>query len=100
MPYTYLPTYYLLYGYNPSYTRLEGTPEPTLPNPPGALLRLPSFRSFFSLFAPSLPNNITVPNTPSTYSAASSSSTLTPTTLNRRICRAIARLNRQERREE
>ena len=64
-------------GYNPS--RTEGTPEPTLPDPPRAPLRLPSFRSFFSFFS-----NITILNIPSTYSAASSP-TLTPTTLNRRI---------------
>jgi hypothetical protein len=82
MPYTYLPTYHLIYRYNPFYTRLERTLEPTLPNP---LLRLPSFRGFFSLFARSLPSNITIPNTRSTRSTTSSSSTLTPTTLNRRI---------------
>ena len=81
--------------YDPS--RTEGTPEPTLPDPPGAPLRLPSFGSFFGLFAPSLPGNTTLPNTPSTRSAASSSSTPTP---NRRIRRAIARLDRRERREE
>ncbi|OCK95109.1 uncharacterized protein K441DRAFT_659127, partial [Cenococcum geophilum 1.58] len=67
--------------YDPS--GIEGTPEPTLPNPPGALLRLPSFRSFFSLFTPFLPSNITVLNTPFTRSAISSSSTLMPS---RRIC--------------
>ena len=60
--------------YDPS--GIEGTLEPTLPNPPRALLRLPSFRSFFSLFTPSLPSNITILNTPSTYSTTSSSSTL------------------------
>ena len=70
-------------GHDPSYT--EGTPELTLPDPPRALLRLPSFGNFFSLFAPFLLSNITVLNTPSTHSAASSSSTLTPTTLNCRI---------------
>ena len=69
--------------YNSSY--IEGALEPTLPNPLRALLRLPSFRSFFSLFTPSLPRNITILNTPSTRSTVSSSSTLTPTTLNRRI---------------
>jgi hypothetical protein len=79
-------------GYNSSC--IEGTLEPTLPNPFRALLRLPSFFSFFSLFTPSLPSNITVLNTPFTYSTASSSSTPTPTTSNRRICRAIACLNR------
>ena len=68
--------------YDPS--RIEGTLEPTLPNPPRALLRLPSFRSFFSLFTPSLPSNITILNTPSIRSTASSS-TLIPTILNRRI---------------
>ena len=52
---------------------------------PRALLRLPSFRSFFSLFTPSLPRNITILNTPSTRSTISSSSTLIPTTLNRYI---------------
>ena len=67
-------------GYDPS--RIKGTLEPTLLDPPGALLRLPSFRSFFSLFAPSLPSNTTVLNTPSTCSAASYSSTLIPTTPN------------------
>ena len=65
-------------GYDPSYT--EGTPESTLPNPPRALLHLPSFRSFFSFFS-----NITILNTPSAHSAASSP-TLTPTTLNHYIC--------------
>ena len=85
-------------GYNPS--RTEGTPEPILPDPPGAPLRLPSFGSFFGLFTPSLPSNITMPNTPSAYSAASSSSTLIPITLNCYIRRAIACLNRQERRKE
>jgi hypothetical protein len=81
MPYPYLPTYHLLYRYDPFYTRLEGTLEPTLPNPPRSLLRLSSFRSFFSLFTPSLPSNITILNTPSIHSTISSS-TLTPTTLN------------------
>ncbi|OCK94217.1 uncharacterized protein K441DRAFT_122822 [Cenococcum geophilum 1.58] len=71
--------------YNPSY--IKGTLEPTLPNPPRALLRLPSFRSFFSFFS-----NITILNTPSARSTASSP-TLTPTTPNRRICRAITHLN-------
>ncbi|OCK92094.1 uncharacterized protein K441DRAFT_727960 [Cenococcum geophilum 1.58] len=84
-------------GYDPS--RTEGTLEPTLPDPPGAPLRLPSFGSFFSLFTPFLPSNTTMPNTP-TRSATSSSSTPTPTTPNRRIHQAIARLNRRERREE
>ena len=85
MSYPYLPNYYLLYRYDPSYTRLEGTLEPTLPNPPRALLRLPSFRSFFSVFTSSLPSNITILNTLSTLSTVSSS-TLTPTTLNYRMC--------------
>ena len=85
-------------GYDPFCT--EGTLEPTLPNPPGAPLRLPSFRSFFSLFAPFLPGNTTVLNTPSTRFAVSRSFTPTPTTPNRRIRRAIACLNRRERREE
>ena len=40
-----------------------------------------------------------MPNTPSAHSAASSP-TPTPTTPNHRICQAIARLNRQERRKE
>jgi hypothetical protein len=71
--------------YNPSY--IEGTLEPILPNPPRALLRLPSFRSFFGFFS-----NTTILNTPSARSAASSP-TLTPTTLNRRIRQAIAYLN-------
>ena len=75
-------------------SRTEGTSEPTLPDPPGAPLRLPSFRSFFGFFG-----NTTMPNTPSDRSAASSP-TLTPTTPNRRIRRAIARINRRERREE
>ncbi|OCK99019.1 uncharacterized protein K441DRAFT_653425 [Cenococcum geophilum 1.58] len=44
-------------GYDPS--RTEGTLEPTLPDPFRALLRLPSFFSFFNFFS-----NITVPNTP------------------------------------
>ena len=81
--------------YNPFH--IKGTPEPTLPNPPGAPLRLPSFGSFFGLFAPSspghIPGNTTVPNTPSARSAASNP-TLTPTTPNRHIRQAIARLNR------
>jgi hypothetical protein len=59
-------------GHDPS--RIEGTLEPTLPDPSRALLRLPSFRSFFGFFG-----NITVPNTPSARSAASSP-TPTPTT--------------------
>ena len=84
--------------YDPS--RTEGTLEPTLPDPPGAPLRLSSFGSFFGLFAPSSPGNTTVPNTSFICSAASSSSTPMPTTLNRRIRRAIARLDRRERREE
>jgi len=88
-------------GYDPSHT--EGTPGPTLPDPPGAPLRLPSFRSFFGFFTPSspghIPGNTTMPNTPSARSAASSP-TPTPTTPNRRIRRAIARLNRQERRKK
>ena len=74
----------LFFGYNPSY--MEGTLEPTLPDPSGALLCLPSFRSFFGLFAPFLPGNTTVLNTPFTYSAASHSFTLMPTTLNCCIC--------------
>ena len=72
-------------GYDPS--RMEGTLEPTLPDPSGAPLRLPSFGSFFGFFG-----STTVPNTPSARSAASSP-TLTPTTPNRRIRRAIARLD-------
>ena len=60
-------------------SRIEGTLEPTLPNPPRALLRLSSFRSLFSFFS-----NITILNTPSNRSTASSP-TLTPTTLNRCI---------------
>jgi len=84
--------------YDPS--RIEETPEPTLPNPPRAPLRLFSFGSFFSLFTPSLSNYITMPNTPFTRFAVSSSSTPIPTTLNHCIRRAIARLNRRERREE
>ena len=84
--------------YNPF--RTERTLEPTLPNPPGAPLCLSSFGSFFGLFAPFLPGNITVLNTPFTCSAASRSFTLMPTTPNHRIRRAIARLNRRERREE
>ena len=79
-------------GYNPS--RTEGTPESTLPDPPGALLRLLSFKSFFGFFS-----GTTVPNTPFTCSTASSL-TPTPTTLNRCIHRAIACLNQQERHEE
>ena len=82
MLYTHLPAYHLLYGYDPSCTRLEGTLELTLPNPFRVLLCLPSFRSFFGLFAPSLPSNITILNTPSTRFIISSSSTLTPITLN------------------
>jgi hypothetical protein len=78
--------------YDPSY--IEGTLEPTLPNPPRALLHLPSFGSFFNLFTPSLPSNTTIPNTPSTRSTVSYSSTPTPTTLNHRIRQAIAYLNR------
>ena len=85
MPYTHLPAYYLLYGYNLSYTRPKGTIEPTLPNPPKAPLRLPSFRNFFGLFTPSLPSNTTIPNTPFTYSATPSSFTPTPTTPNHHI---------------
>ena len=82
MPYTYLPAYYLLYGYNLSYIHLKGTLEITLPNPLRALLYLFSFRNFFSFFAPILPSNITVLNTPFTYSATFSSFTLISTTLN------------------
>ena len=71
MPYTQSPRY------NPSCT--EATLKSTLPDPPRAPLRLPSFKSFFSFFG-----NITVLNTPSTYSTISSP-TPTPTTSNRRI---------------
>ena len=70
--------------YNPSY--IEKTLKPTLPNPPRALLYLPNFKSFFSLFTPSLFSNTTILNTPSTYSTISYSFTLTPTTPNRCIC--------------
>ena len=79
-------------GYNPS--RIKRTLEFTLPNPPGALLCLFSFKSFFSLFTPPLPSNITVLNTPSTYSTVFSSFTPMPTTPNHYIRRAIARLNK------
>ena len=71
-------------GYNPSC--IEGTLEPTLFDPPRALLRLLSFGSFFGLFIPSLPSNTTVLNTPSTCFAVSCSFTLTPITLNYYIC--------------
>jgi len=71
------------FRYDPSY--IEGTLEPTLPDPPGAPLRLPSFRNFFGLFAPSLPSYTIIPNTPSTRSTASSSFILIPTTPNHRI---------------
>jgi len=84
--------------YDPS--RIEGTLKPTLPNPSGALLRLFSFRSFFSFFTPSLSSNITILNTYSTYSTIFSSSTLMSTTLNHRICQVIAYLNRWKRREK
>jgi hypothetical protein len=84
--------------YNPSC--IEGTLEFTLPNSPRALLCLFSFKSFFSLFTPSLLNNITVLNTLFTYSAVSSSFTLMPTTLNHYICRVIAYFNRWERCKE
>ena len=69
--------------YDPS--RTERILKFILPNPFKALLRLPSFRSFFGLFTPSLFSNITVLNTPFAYSAVSSSFTLTPTTPNRCI---------------
>ena len=85
-------------GYNPSC--IERTPEPTLPDFPGALLRLPSFFGFFGLFVSSLFYNTTMPNTPFTCSTVSSSSTLIFITLNRCICRAITRLNRQEKNKE
>ena len=65
-------------GYDPS--RTEKTLEPTLPDPPGALVHLPSFGSFFGFFG-----GITVLNTPSACSAVFSF-TLTPTTLNCCIC--------------
>ena len=48
----------LFLGYNPSH--IEGTLEPTLLDPLRALLHLPNFRNFFGLFAPFLPNNITI----------------------------------------
>ena len=73
-------------GYDPS--RIEETLEPTLPNPSRAPLCLSSFGSFFGFFS-----NISILNTPSTYSAVSSP-TLTPTTLNRRIRQVITCLNR------
>ena len=66
------------FGYDPSY--IEKTLESTLPDPPGALVYLPSFGSFFGFFS-----SITVLNTPFTYSTVSSF-TLTPTTLNCCIC--------------
>ena len=64
--------------YNPPY--IEEILESTLPNPFKALLRLFSFRSFFSFF-----NSTTVLNTPFTYSTVFSP-TLMPTTLNCYIC--------------
>ena len=70
-------------GYDSS--RTEGTPEPTLPDPPGALLRLFSFGNFFSLFIFSLFNNTIMPNTPFTYSAVFNSFILMPTTPNHYI---------------
>jgi hypothetical protein len=79
---------------------IEGTLKPTLPDPFRAPLCLFSFKSFFSLFTPSLLGNITVLNTPFTYSAVSSSFTLMPTTLNHYICRAITHFNRWERCKE
>ena len=84
--------------YNPSC--IKRTPEPTLPNPPRALLHLTSFRSFFGLFTPSLPYNTTVLNTPFTYSAVFSFSTPIFTTPNYHIYQAIACLNRQKRYKE
>ena len=75
--------------YDPSC--MEGTPEFTLPDPPGALLCLPSFKSFFGLFAPFLSSNITILNTPSTCFAVSSSFTLM---LKCCICRTITYFNR------
>jgi hypothetical protein len=80
------------FRYNPSC--IKGTLKPTLLNPLRALLCLFSFKSFFSLFTPSLPSNITVLNTPFTYSAAFSSFTLMPITLNYYICQAIAHFNK------
>ena len=59
---------------------IEGTLEFTLPDSFRALLRLFSFRSFFSFF-----NSITVLNTPFVYFAAFSP-TPTPTILNCCIC--------------
>ena len=86
-------------GHNPSY--IKGILEFTLPDPPRALLCLPSFRSFFSLFTPSspgyTPGNITILNTPSARSVVSSPFTPTP---NCRIRQAIACLNRQEKYKE
>ena len=82
--------------YNPSC--IKGTLKPTLPNPPEALLCLPNFKSFFSLFTPSSPSyilsNITVLNTLSTYSIVSNPFTLIPSTPNYHIRRAIAYFNR------
>ena len=67
-------------GYDPSH--IKETLKPTLPDPPRALLRLPSFKSFFSLFTPSspgcTPSNITVLNTPFTCFVVSSPFTLMP----------------------
>ncbi len=85
-------------GYDPS--RIKGTLEPTLPDPPGAPLRFFSFRNFFGLFTPSSPSYTTMPNTPFTCSTVSSSSTPIPTTLNYCICQAIACLNKWERCKE
>jgi hypothetical protein len=78
--------------YNPSC--IEGTLKSTLPNPSRALLCLFSFKSFFSLFTPFLPSNITVLNILFTYFTASSSFTLIPITLNYCICQAITYFNK------
>jgi hypothetical protein len=86
------------FRYNPFC--IKRTLEFTLPNPFRALLYLFSFKSFFNLFTPSLFSNITVLNTPFTYSTASSSFTLMPITLNYYICRVIAHFNRWEKCKE
>ena len=64
------------FRYNPS--RIKETLEFTLPDPPGALVRLSSFRSFFGFFS-----GITVLNTPFTYSTAFS---LTPMPITPNYC--------------
>jgi hypothetical protein len=78
--------------YNPSC--IEKTLKPTLLNPFRASLYLFNFKSFFSLFTPSLPSNITILNTLFIYSTASYSFTLIPTTLNHCIYRAITHFNK------